>query len=280
LPMYQSDVKPTNFLHLASAPPPVTAAMSPESSSTSSAAAYMITTSTAAASGHNSHFPSPLSTDYLQQLCGVPDAWLASPQTLLQPPSSQHHHQQNAWDSLPTTTYFSQSHHSPSYTKPRRSQIPTMGCKRSGSGIITATSGKAGFRGLQDGREESCGVTNGSNSPRDPGGTLESMNGSAATVAATTKKCRVCGDRAVNHNFGQLTCESCKAFFRRNAHKDLTCTSKSGEHVVSPSTRRECPACRLKRCFLIGMRPDLIQVRKSESLCCIFDALRTSKYWF
>ncbi|RTG84473.1 uncharacterized protein DC041_0009485 [Schistosoma bovis] len=33
------------------------------------------------------------------------------------------------------------------------------------------------------------------------------------------KKCKVCGDRAVNHNFGQLTCESCKAFFRRNAHK-------------------------------------------------------------
>ncbi|KAL5964423.1 Nuclear hormone receptor family member daf-12 [Taenia solium] len=262
--MYQSDVKPTNFLHLASAPPPVTAAMSPESSSTSSAAAYMIAPSTAAASGHNSHFPSPLSTDYLQQLCGVPDAWLASPQTLVQPPSSQHHHQQNAWDSLPTTTYFSQTHHSPSYTKPRRGQIPTMGCKRSGSGTITATSGKGGFRGLQDGREESCGVTNGSNSPRDPGGTLESMNGSAATVAATTKKCRVCGDRAVNHNFGQLTCESCKAFFRRNAHKDLTCTSKSGEHVVSPSTRRECPACRLKRCFLIGMRPDLIQVRKKD----------------
>ncbi|VDM19853.1 unnamed protein product [Hydatigera taeniaeformis] len=46
--------------------------------------------------------------------------------------------------------------------------------------------------------------------------------------------------------------------------RDLTCTSKSGEHVVSPSTRRECPACRLKRCFLIGMRPDLIQVRKKD----------------
>lgn len=216
--MYQSDVKPTNFLHLASAPPPVTTAMSPESSSTS-AAAYMITTSAAAASGPNSHFPSPLSTDYLQQLCGVPDAWLASPQSLVQHPSSQHHHQQNAWESLPTTTYFSQPHQSPSYTKPRRSQIPPMDCKRSGSGTITIASGKGGFRGLRDGREESCGVTNGSSSPRDPGATLESMNGSATTVAATTKKCRVCGDRAVNHNFGQLTCESCKAFFRRNAHK-------------------------------------------------------------
>ncbi|KAA0186854.1 Nuclear hormone receptor family member nhr-48 [Fasciolopsis buskii] len=35
----------------------------------------------------------------------------------------------------------------------------------------------------------------------------------------TEKLCKVCNDRAVNHNFGQLTCESCKAFFRRNAHK-------------------------------------------------------------
>ncbi|KAG5453851.1 hypothetical protein CSKR_109623 [Clonorchis sinensis] len=37
--------------------------------------------------------------------------------------------------------------------------------------------------------------------------------------ANSEKRCKVCGDRAVNHNFGQLTCESCKAFFRRNAHK-------------------------------------------------------------
>ncbi|VDM25167.1 unnamed protein product [Hydatigera taeniaeformis] len=216
--MYQSDVKPTNFLHLASAPPPVTAAMSPESSSTSAAAAYMITASTAA-SGPKSHFLSPLSADYFQQLRTVPDAWLAQPETSGQPPSSQHHPQQNAWEPLPATTYFSQPQLSPSYTKSRRSQIPPSGSKRSDSGTVTAIGGKAGFRGLRDGREESYGVTNGSGSPRDPGGTLETINGSAATVAVTTKKCRVCGDRAVNHNFGQLTCESCKAFFRRNAHK-------------------------------------------------------------
>ncbi|TGZ66046.1 hypothetical protein CRM22_005548 [Opisthorchis felineus] len=116
--------------------------------------------------------------------------------------------------------------------------------------------------------------------------------------ANSEKRCKVCGDRAVNHNFGQLTCESCKAFFRRNAHKllpslldrtfecrsdidmttvqyslslsrskylvELTCTSKTGEHEITPSTRRECPACRLKKCFLVGMRPDLIQVRKKD----------------
>ena len=29
--------------------------------------------------------------------------------------------------------------------------------------------------------------------------------------------CRVCGDQATGYNFDQITCESCKAFFRRNA---------------------------------------------------------------
>lgn len=37
---------------------------------------------------------------------------------------------------------------------------------------------------------------------------------------AELKLCGVCGDKAFGFNFGALTCESCKAFFRRNAIKD------------------------------------------------------------
>lgn len=33
------------------------------------------------------------------------------------------------------------------------------------------------------------------------------------------RKCTVCGDRALGYNFDAITCESCKAFFRRNANK-------------------------------------------------------------
>ncbi|KAF7260327.1 hypothetical protein EG68_02527 [Paragonimus skrjabini miyazakii] len=130
-------------------------------------------------------------------------------------------------------------------------------------------------------------------------GKYKQTNNSTDQLAGPEKRCKVCGDRAVNHNFGQLTCESCKAFFRRNAHKllptflepmpdyqdsiamtteseflrslsrpqcfvELTCTSKTGEHEITPATRRECPACRLKKCFFVGMRPDLIQVRKKD----------------
>ena len=33
------------------------------------------------------------------------------------------------------------------------------------------------------------------------------------------KTCLVCGDAALGKNFGAVSCESCKAFFRRNALK-------------------------------------------------------------
>lgn len=33
------------------------------------------------------------------------------------------------------------------------------------------------------------------------------------------RKCTVCGDKALGYNFDAITCESCKAFFRRNATK-------------------------------------------------------------
>lgn len=34
------------------------------------------------------------------------------------------------------------------------------------------------------------------------------------------KVCKVCGDKALGYNFNAITCESCKAFFRRNALKN------------------------------------------------------------
>ena len=35
--------------------------------------------------------------------------------------------------------------------------------------------------------------------------------------------CQVCGDKALGfYNFNAITCESCKAFFRRNAYREVT----------------------------------------------------------
>ncbi|KAL8587037.1 hypothetical protein ACOMHN_023427 [Nucella lapillus] len=73
------------------------------------------------------------------------------------------------------------------------------------------------------------------------------------------KICGVCGDRALGYNFNAVTCESCKAFFRRNAFKDsqIKCLF-NGKCVIDLRTRRFCPACRINKCFRIGMKKEMI----------------------
>lgn len=49
------------------------------------------------------------------------------------------------------------------------------------------------------------------------------------------KLCVVCGDKALGFNFDAVTCESCKAFFRRNALKDDVSLSfsKKGTDLIT-----------------------------------------------
>jgi hypothetical protein len=49
-------------------------------------------------------------------------------------------------------------------------------------------------------------------------------------VKGDTKICGVCGDRALGYNFNAVTCESCKAFFRRNALKNKVSLQKCLNH--------------------------------------------------
>ncbi|UJR14813.1 hypothetical protein I4U23_001800 [Adineta vaga] len=80
--------------------------------------------------------------------------------------------------------------------------------------------------------------------------------------------CRVCGAPATGHNFDQVTCESCKAFFRRNALKhmpDMKCRF-SGSCIINIHTRRQCTYCRLKKCFDIKMRKDWIRTEEETKL--------------
>ncbi|CAG5116546.1 unnamed protein product, partial [Candidula unifasciata] len=71
--------------------------------------------------------------------------------------------------------------------------------------------------------------------------------------------CGVCGDRALGYNFDAVSCESCKAFFRRNAlkTKQFTC-SFEGNCKMDPHTRKFCSGCRLRKCFNIGMKKEWI----------------------
>ncbi|CAF2384174.1 unnamed protein product [Rotaria sp. Silwood2] len=73
--------------------------------------------------------------------------------------------------------------------------------------------------------------------------------------------CRICGDVARGMNFDVMTCMACKAFFRRNALRPLDtprCTRKSNCEITI-KTRTKCPDCRLKKCFELGMKAQLIR---------------------
>ncbi|GMS78274.1 hypothetical protein PENTCL1PPCAC_449, partial [Pristionchus entomophagus] len=71
--------------------------------------------------------------------------------------------------------------------------------------------------------------------------------------------CLVCGDHATGYNFNVITCESCKAFFRRNANKPkgFKCAI-SDDCEVNILTRRLCQSCRMNKCLIVGMQKDWI----------------------
>ncbi|EFO96663.1 hypothetical protein CRE_05362 [Caenorhabditis remanei] len=82
----------------------------------------------------------------------------------------------------------------------------------------------------------------------------------------TGRICTVCSDRANGYNFGVLTCESCKAFFRRNAakHKEIKCPFSDSCQITSAS-RKFCQACRLNKCFGVGMNSDWLNDLKPKT---------------
>ncbi|CAG2101855.1 unnamed protein product [Medioppia subpectinata] len=61
-------------------------------------------------------------------------------------------------------------------------------------------------------------------------------------------------------NFAVITCESCKAFFRRYGakNKPLYCPSNN-KCIINLLTRKICKKCRLEKCFAVGMRKEFIR---------------------
>lgn len=86
-----------------------------------------------------------------------------------------------------------------------------------------------------------------------------------ARKKGSAKVCGVCGDHALGSNFNAITCESCKAFFRRNAlkTKEFKCPF-SDNCKVDIITRRFCQKCRLKKCFNIGMKKEWIMSEEEK----------------
>uniref|UniRef100_A0A914MG88 Uncharacterized protein n=1 Tax=Meloidogyne incognita TaxID=6306 RepID=A0A914MG88_MELIC len=93
------------------------------------------------------------------------------------------------------------------------------------------------------------------NQPMEDDGNCQDGNGAAGRM----KTCRVCGDSATGYNFNVISCESCKAFFRRNAlrPKEFKCPY-SNDCEINAVSRRFCQKCRLRKCFMVGMKKEWI----------------------
>lgn len=80
------------------------------------------------------------------------------------------------------------------------------------------------------------------------------------------KICLVCGDKALGYNFNAISCESCKAFFRRNAlaSKEFKCPF-TNNCTISVVTRRFCQKCRLEKCLAIGMVKEFIMSEEDKA---------------
>uniref|UniRef100_A0A1I7U118 Nuclear receptor domain-containing protein n=1 Tax=Caenorhabditis tropicalis TaxID=1561998 RepID=A0A1I7U118_9PELO len=115
---------------------------------------------------------------------------------------------------------------------------------------IGAAPGMNGYHGSGVKLEEGIGACG---SPDD--GNMDSSEESRRRQ----KTCRVCGDHATGYNFNVITCESCKAFFRRNAlrPKEFKCPYSEDCEINSVS-RRFCQKCRLRKCFTVGMKKEWI----------------------
>ncbi|XP_041930013.1 progesterone receptor-like isoform X1 [Alosa sapidissima] len=86
-----------------------------------------------------------------------------------------------------------------------------------------------------------------------PGFRLEDMLPMSFLLAAP-RACQICGDVASGCHYGALTCGSCKVFFKRAAEgkQNFLCASRN-DCTIDKLRRKNCPSCRLKRCFESGM---------------------------
>ncbi|XP_066944949.1 uncharacterized protein Hr96 isoform X2 [Macrobrachium rosenbergii] len=102
-------------------------------------------------------------------------------------------------------------------------------------------------------------------SPEEPVTSPQDGASTSGGKRPDSKKCGVCGDRALGYNFNAITCESCKAFFRRNAlkNKEFRCPFQDS-CKVDQVTRRFCQKCRLRKCFEIGMKKEWIMTEEEK----------------
>ncbi|XP_036404659.1 glucocorticoid receptor isoform X2 [Megalops cyprinoides] len=81
---------------------------------------------------------------------------------------------------------------------------------------------------------------------------------------ATHKICLVCSDEASGCHYGVLTCGSCKVFFKRavEGQHNYLCAGRN-DCIIDKIRRKNCPACRFRKCLQAGMN---LEARKTKKL--------------
>uniref|UniRef100_A0A3P8TUC7 Glucocorticoid receptor n=1 Tax=Amphiprion percula TaxID=161767 RepID=A0A3P8TUC7_AMPPE len=96
---------------------------------------------------------------------------------------------------------------------------------------------------------------------RQEGGTAAS---SAQGKSGGHKICLVCSDEASGCHYGVLTCGSCKVFFKRavEGQHNYLCAGRN-DCIIDKIRRKNCPACRFRKCLMAGMN---LEARKTKKL--------------
>ncbi|CAF3960500.1 unnamed protein product, partial [Rotaria sordida] len=74
-------------------------------------------------------------------------------------------------------------------------------------------------------------------------------------------KCKICEASARYSYYGAIVCHSCKMFFKRNAEnrKSILKCSSGNKCDINMGNRHTCASCRLRKCFINGMRSEMIR---------------------
>ncbi|XP_065574894.1 uncharacterized protein LOC136036519 [Artemia franciscana] len=87
----------------------------------------------------------------------------------------------------------------------------------------------------------------------------------SAQAQIETIPCKVCGDKSSGVHYGAISCEGCKAFFKRSQPSITKYRCLRGKSCsVDRTTRTRCQYCRLKRCLESGMSRDAMKLGRTS----------------
>ncbi|KAM9834320.1 glucocorticoid receptor isoform 1-T1 [Syngnathus typhle] len=99
-----------------------------------------------------------------------------------------------------------------------------------------------------------------------PEGTM-APSSSTQGKSGAHKICFVCSDEASGFHYGVLTCGSCKVFFKRavEGQHNYLCAGRN-DCIIDKIRRKNCPACRFRKCLMAGMNLEARKTKKNNRL--------------